>query len=1143
MAKSILKDNHTQPIEGSSQFVQLRSQSQTQSTTQANRRVSFAREVTLHKIDYIQNPNNKRRKTIAGDEIQSSQERRLSLGEISKGSFLDTDGGSNSEDEGGTRMISDSSEEEEEEAEHRNLEVVGDIVDDSDDEGVNHVQEDVESEDDKTMDLTDTLKEARETMRRMEEDQDDEQTMELTGTIPRQAAASTEKVGVGFQIFDVPAGTDQVIDEGDSDDSIKFIKQSILAEPANWVSDPVLKSEPVAEKNVPDSQDGDNEDDTQPMELTQTLPKTVSNTIEKPVLKDITEEEHSHSDSEIDEMADELENDMRDIENDGNPDIEESGDKVAIEEGDGLESQLFHHNDLSEHMDLTLVDVKKINLDEPTNYTDDNEISMAMDLTIIQPRRELLRESATGTALTTVKESNEESMSKVDNVESISNQEEHDSSLDADEEGSMELTQSVPNYVQKSQTEDHGEEEEGDHEDDDDEMQLTTAFPKKVDVPVENIPENSQPMDLTQTTPKTVTEADFETNDEGQEEEEEEPMELTQAIPKQVNESVALQQPTAAETGSFEQASGVDKKVQEDEKEGATNILEQKEDDQEIPMDLTQPLHIRIVPPSENPNSMKQVSQTDDEESTMELTTSRVQIDKDHPVDEVMSSQNEQFVKSDNSIEPSQAMDISQSSITEDTSHIEQVVTTTIPLAEITQDEDDQIQEEGDYYEDEEDANYVPVTLSDFFNDIGVQFYDDLELDITSITRSSMTGTTEVPTMEDYIKSRPQLGLLELYEFCCQELNKNIINGREIYGDFEKNIEINNPALFKKYYKLDEKDKLLTNIKLQLIRDYARLQSKKTWYSWRSQLIESLISQLDVDIENMESDKKRLTSAIEQVNEMYDMARQNLIQLQKKFNELISSPTEGDSVPVAELRKLKDEVSRAKQDILNFNIDRTEKEEELSDVKGSWNTSIDLKSELQSNLQELQTSQEVDNQELRNIFEKYKTIQELSELTHDGSKITFMFDKSLLVEFDFAYNNINYTIEANNFKNQILMQSAVNFPINPNDKITDQFKKFSQFWSCLKKIDFDLYYANLKYPIEISITDDSIELVINYYNFTDGYELQLLGNLKINDLLTYQQSIKFQGKSKRKNIHENFRNQLIKDLDIFPTLHSLQLVQ
>ena len=77
-------------------------------------------------------------------------------------------------------MISDSSEEEEEEAEHRNIEVVGDIVDDSDDEGVNHVQEDVESEDDKTMDLTDTLKEARETMRRMEEDQDDEQTMELT---------------------------------------------------------------------------------------------------------------------------------------------------------------------------------------------------------------------------------------------------------------------------------------------------------------------------------------------------------------------------------------------------------------------------------------------------------------------------------------------------------------------------------------------------------------------------------------------------------------------------------------------------------------------------------------------------------------------------------------------------------------------------------------------------------------------------------------------------------------------------------------------------------------------------------------------------------------------------------------------------
>ena len=66
MAKSILKDNqnHTAPIV----FGDNNNNNNTNSNN--NRRVSFAREVTLHKIDYVENPNNKRRKTDIGITYQ-----------------------------------------------------------------------------------------------------------------------------------------------------------------------------------------------------------------------------------------------------------------------------------------------------------------------------------------------------------------------------------------------------------------------------------------------------------------------------------------------------------------------------------------------------------------------------------------------------------------------------------------------------------------------------------------------------------------------------------------------------------------------------------------------------------------------------------------------------------------------------------------------------------------------------------------------------------------------------------------------------------------------------------------------------------------------------------------------------------------
>ena len=56
---------------------------------------------------------------------------------------------------------------------------------------------------------------------------------------------------------------------------------------------------------------------------------------------------------------------------------------------------------------------------------------------------------------------------------------------------------------------------------------------------------------------------------------------------------------------------------------------------------------------------------------------------------------------------------------------------------------------------------------------------------------------------------------------------------------------------------MDDKTKLLINLKIQLIRDFARLKSKKTWCDWRNQLTENLIDKLDEEINSLTIDKQK----------------------------------------------------------------------------------------------------------------------------------------------------------------------------------------------------------------------------------------------------------------------------------------------
>ena len=85
-----------------------------------------------------------------------------------------------------------------------------------------------------------------------------------------------------------------------------------------------------------------------------------------------------------------------------------------------------------------------------------------------------------------------------------------------------------------------------------------------------------------------------------------------------------------------------------------------------------------------------------------------------------------------------------------------------------------------------------------------------------------------------------------------------------------------------------------------------------------------------------------------------------------------------------------------------------------------------------------------------------------------GQKISFLFDDSIICEFDFINNNILYTVKQNNFKNKSLIEIYEQFVIDGDKQdhtITDKFQMFHRNWQWLKKIDSDFYYISLKFPL------------------------------------------------------------------------------
>ncbi|ODV81950.1 Spc7-domain-containing protein [Suhomyces tanzawaensis NRRL Y-17324] len=525
------------------------------------------------------------------------------------------------------------------------------------------------------------------------------------------------------------------------------------------------------------------------------------------------------------------------------------------------------------------------------------------------------------------------------------------------------------------------------------------------------------------------------------------------------------------------------------------------------------------------------------EASPIKLHTSSVTSDGLHEPEEKDPSKNIQSPSSQSSDYGSQPMQLTQENqvlskpkIDEpdqneaniSTESIQQrLITTTTKVPLTDADAIENSQEDEEY----EDDNYVPVTLNQFMQDIGIKFYDDLDIDVYLTKRISITTNSideEDSKLSDYMRAYSKLELLALYQFSCEELSKNIQEGKKVFSEYNAMIESNNPALFREYYSYNFQERAGMNVKLQLIKDFTRHQSKVTWYAWRKQLTVNLIQELETKYNALLEDKVNFTQDITRVDEIYNKALKVYASSKDKLKSLVRLKGQLNVLDIQKLQELKSNLAKSSTELIQLQKDIKLKTQSLNDLETriSENDRIrkTLASEILAEESIVNNNRKYELEEVKVLNLKFKILQHVSRLHfHPASdSLHFLFDSSAWLKFQ-KRSKVEQSISFKPFKDlnlhiDWLFESFVNQKVVPSNFLNVQnFKSFVKSWNSFKELDIDVYKLSLKYPIEPIVSGQELAFQLTYYNTLRDYKLRLKFTIDWAQLTDYWQQAKVEG--------------------------------
>lgn len=457
--------------------------------------------------------------------------------------------------------------------------------------------------------------------------------------------------------------------------------------------------------------------------------------------------------------------------------------------------------------------------------------------------------------------------------------------------------------------------------------------------------------------------------------------------------------------------------------------------------------------------------------------------------------------------------------------------TSKIPLAEVSYDET---------YQDDK-----PVTLTEFLDDIGIRFYDDLNIGIQPARRISMSGNPEKYFhLEDYYKANFKLPLLEVLELNCKELTVKINQDKSQFDLIKNTAFPENQLIFQNYYTSSFPDQLNLKSQFQLIKNFSRSQAKQVWYDWRIRLMENILTDLQANLEILENDKTTLKENIKLLDTVHDEIKQKFFAIKDELNKTIEIQTQIKKIDTNHIKNIKNKLIDINQQLVDYQSKRMTKQGELSQllsIISEKESEVDsLKQKIDDIEISLKDKKQYDEQEIDTLSVKFKILQALSNLKYIGTQEnTGLFEFNDLIDILINFTdlndlgNISYTLKNSDscfppFHNWALLHGhALKLPyLGTSNSVIDNFFNFKKQWKIFTKLDNDIYKISMKLPVDIidNGNDDEIVFVMKYYSSLFDFKVMFYATIKLIDLFDYPSKVRIIGNviRSREPFHANF---------------------
>ncbi|CCH46606.1 Spindle pole body component [Wickerhamomyces ciferrii] len=419
--------------------------------------------------------------------------------------------------------------------------------------------------------------------------------------------------------------------------------------------------------------------------------------------------------------------------------------------------------------------------------------------------------------------------------------------------------------------------------------------------------------------------------------------------------------------------------------------------------------------------------------------------------------------------------------------------TTLVPLQEPSQSEED------DDYDDDE---YAPVPLKQFLEDLGVEFFDNLNIneDFT-VVLNQIENNTEVKKI-DYLKAKSiKIPWLELYSFSCSELQKDMSKLKLFLDNYNDEFIEENPQLVREYYQIrDTQEQRRLSDSLLLMKTLSDKEAEVSWLEWSYQLLNELDNRLIDHLDIIEKDSINISNKVKELTNFEEELDLELENLSEQMNDLIEQNEIFQASQNEDVMQTRNNLYKILKDLNNQeeNLEKCQiKNDELSQKVSQYK-------EIEEIVEQKEHIVKINGMDLDTRVQIW-TKQFVALQSISGIKLLSLNDTILNVSF--ASNMITASIDLTkinesdsrifeiNEKLPDLTKKYIEIFINKLSKPEmDLIKQFNQISNVVKSLNWfhrELYYLGLLSPIKTEMNDDCLILKIKDINRNEGYKTEI----------------------------------------------------